>query len=417
MTLDSFAAFSYSHAGKHDRKPYALARFTSHDGTRLNRRVPSPQHVARNLAAPALTGTNPANVPALLCKLLAAMPLRTSNGRGGNVSDHYLGLYAALHWNASADFDRDAYVAAITDATLAELRRKGQRAARTPPRATRRSQGPAASPPTLAPAEVKARFHTARETRERDYARASVLEFLDLNEVQDGDIVTRAELVDAVLGDLGRARHVLTCLREDNDAAQRKHAEATAAYTAALAEWDTRKSMQPALSIRTRPQKPARPAPTRWETRAAEHGFPPSTPPSFGARRAASLVIELAAELGLIESRSGNVRRYVYTPPNASTSEDPTIDANTIREQAAAYRDLADAIRDVTAAETTRFDAQRALYLSGDRLGALHAHAERHELAPVPDNVIAFPPLVPSGIGPHALTSSAPSPPNPKGTL
>ena len=108
----------------------------------------------------------------------------------------------------------------------------------------------------------------------------------------------------------------------------------------------------------------------------------------------ARIVTSLAPDLGLTDRRTARdesgkrSRGFVYTPPSPS-EESPMLDMiqaeTTARRELNAERERSIALQE---RELSLLDAQRDAYRSGDRLSALHAHAERHELAGAPNNVI-----------------------------
>lgn len=298
-------------------------------------RVPTPAHVARHLLAPALGLEAPDR--ALLRDALAALP-RKYNGIGHpaprwgqehldstapvtRITPYYAGLYAALNFdyaddhadNAGRPFDRDAYVDAILDAGVAAFVPELDRPAR--------KQTPISEPRPSASEHAQA-HRDRRKVAATKTARAAVTTLLTIEgALEPGASLPAATLYELARPHIGEAIDIREGLSSDELAEQR-----------------------------------------------GEDGFP-EVPRLPGPRTFYAVADEL---LGPRRRGAQGTQTYVI-PTTANTSEDPIMDATIISGRAAAYRELADAIRDVTAAESARFDAQRTLYLSGDRLGALHA--------------------------------------------
>lgn len=418
-----FDRYARSLAGRHDRSAYLVARFIARDGvTDLKRRLPGPRHVALHLTAPALTGAvAPDDTEALrafLRELLSAMPHRENDGQGNNVASHYSGLHAAFHWRpavdsdpAAASFDREAYLDAILTETAAELLREEHRASRVAERSS-----PARPRTRAARAEARARYEARLDERQREYVRS----WLDsqVQEMNPGDAITRAEAAELLIGVIEEAQHELEDLRDEIAAAEVRYTSDLQDYRDAVEDWEARRRFQPSLDPRTRPRRPQRPAPLReqWAELADEYGYPRALPPSIGPRRAVTLLAELAPEFGLVERRSNNTRRFVLpaiaTATDAPTAAAPSASAGPItsapvttpdrkellmnaadlRDIAAATREAAAATREYRAELEALYELQIAAFADGERTVALRYASERHRLAREA-NVVPFPTL------------------------
>ncbi|WP_040165059.1 hypothetical protein [Microbacterium gorillae] len=399
--LDAYARSSQGARRAFADDAYFTGRFL-HPGDDHARRyaVPSPAHVARYLLAPALFAaeeTAPSAVAPVVRDTLASIPRRFDGGLAYRapqsrrehldtapptlrLTDYYRGLHAATtldydhaHPENAADFDQDAYGAAIVAATLAELDRLAAKGAkRTAPPGPR-------TPRTTAPPQTSAKrvatFRRALEDRKKDFVR-HIIAALTLD-LAPGEFLARDDVRDAIVNASREAREALDELHAENDSAATAHTATLAAYYIERAHWDDRKRMQPSLRTSTRPRRPSAPPRLRWADVAVDdYDLPPFTPPVIGPREASRLAVQMAPSLGLVERRSGNERRFYVaaertaTEPPATPKELP-VTVEMIRAETEAYRELRDAIDETTAAEERRHARQRDRLANGDTVGAL----------------------------------------------
>lgn len=354
-------------------------------------RVPSPQHVTRNLVARHLADVGPAyrtseglrirrdgdlvELPPAACReliaeLFASMPERVVGLREWGRSDVYRGLYAFIR--LAAPDDLAAYINAIVAAVPASLPQL--------PAPTSKPE----RPPAKTAAERKAAYLARRAERERAMVAAFLADRDGWADDISAELVPRSELL-ALL-----ATWTDTAV-EDFDAARADYRSELAAYELdlgrydrELARWrgqvdghDTRRDgPRP-----PRPIKPATPA-DPWPDEAAENGYPPH-PVTVGPRRA----IAIFRELGVAEVRraDGHYHRLgapAATPATPAPREDAdTMSPETIHTEADAYARAADEAERLIAARDALARQQAALAV-GDLRGALTAQRERLDASP-----------------------------------
>jgi len=337
--------------------------------------VPSPVHVARYLLARHLNDEAPTfrapegvlcivgderrvlsrdEIVAILRDLVAAMPERVTGLREYSQSDLYRGLRAFTRLAPAKEVD--AYLAAIADALPRTLKPAPV------PRAPR-----APRPAPMTPAERQRVSRARRRERELATARA----YLEMWRDDDTgkfptEAVPRREVVDGLIkfADMAAAEF---------DAAHEAHENALGAWE--LARFRDRDSDTP------RPRLP-RPV-NEWPDIAAESGYP-LHPARVTARRAVALL----RELGMIETRSGDQRRYRFPEALTDTTVDTertstTMHPDYIDRQADSMARLADATERAAeaaqrlAAANGLLAQQADAFAHGDKLTALHLQRER----------------------------------------
>jgi len=323
---DAIRLYARAHRGvnpRDDRARY-IELYNPETAWTHHYRVPSPAHVARYFFARHLDDEaptfhsadgdvvrlvegEPQPIPrealaASLRNLLASMPERVRGLRELSQSDLYRGLRAYTRL-ATAD-EVDTYLAAVLDALPGALK---------PVPAPKAPREPRPAPMT--PAERQRACRARRRERELATARA----YLEMWREEDGtfpaDAITRADLVDGLVNFADEAIEA----RED---AERQ-------YVMALGAWNR---------ARFEKRQDAAPQPVNdWPEIAEEMGYP-EHPVSITPRRA----VALFRELGLVETRSGNERRYRL--PQSEAREENAVPTTTDDEI------LADAILDRVAA-------------------------------------------------------------------
>ncbi|MBO3664794.1 hypothetical protein [Microbacterium stercoris] len=409
MTPDiarAYARYSRHHISRWDDARTAH-RFARPGGDALRYLVPTSRNVARHLTGPALTSTASEATPDAIVEVLTGLPERRAANDGTKLNDLYRGLWAALNLvfsprEGEPSFDREAYITAIVADTLAELRPEVRRGERERAQAERAAARAADRSPAKTPAERKATFRAHRKERELAFAR-HVLDGVLASELEPGDTITREELADILIDESEAARRCRAHFLEERAAAEAAHTVALRDWELEAAAWDERKRMQTGLDRATRPKRPRRPS-LSWAdylARPSVRANAPAdiVPPVIGERRAVSLALELAAELGLRErvitvtdEETGNRKRtrgFIYEPATETTEEDQQTEedpmtTDAIRDEAAAYRELAASVRDARA-ELELLEQQRDRLDRGDIRGALEAHRERFSPAQVAD--------------------------------
>jgi len=373
---------------------------TAHDDHAYSREVPSPAHVAAFLIAPTIAAagvTDPAEIADLAAECLNGVRKRTNGGSRYaadrnqfsddptdvyDLSPWYKGLYRALsHASASPHFTRSRYLADIGKATLREVQRLtraeaaiAREEAATQARTAAREARAAARPPALSASDRRRKSDASLAERRR----LTVRHWLGVL-IEDPDTdrrISRADLAEAVLDEVNASARRYDTWRAEVAQARADYDRAAAARVEAIRAWHAEGS----TDARPLPLPSYRPPQgMTWSDRA---GDAPAdfAPVAVGPRQVVSLINELTEELGIQPYRTRTERGYILPeqpPETADTTEEQPLNIETMRKEAAAVRDLADAYRDLTA-------AQDAAYFSGDRLVALQLQRERLRTGPAP---------------------------------
>ena len=312
--------YATKHRGRYDRQPYLSGAAFRDDARDLTRRVtiPSPEHVAEHLLAPALTTVSATARHEAARDVLASLLDRYWTG---DAPREYTGLWTALGSTPApgVDFDRDAYLSALlaaADAIAARAARAAEAAAEKAARAAARA---AARPAAKTQTERTTAYRAALRDRKLAYVRHALAELTAYADLDPGAPLTRDAVADAVAATLAEALQAHEDNLDENGRETIAYTAARRAYRRDLDAWQGSRMLQ---ATTPRPTPPLKPTLMAWAEVAADEGLPDvAPPPSISRRETITLARELAPELGLSERRHGNAHRFIYAP-QTTTEED-----------------------------------------------------------------------------------------------